>query len=478
MAYKGLLQKVEEYVYALPPAFKKEKEILLFLSPSLLEELEEEALKQLIEASSLPGVISPVCAMPDAHVGYGFPVGGVLATDPGGGIISPGCIGYDINCGVHLVKTSLLKKEIEHKIPKIIQKFYEKIPAGVGSEGKRKLSKKEIEEVLQKGAKWAIEKGYGEEEDLEYIEDKGCMEEVDIEAISEEAKERGRKELGSLGSGNHFVEILYVEEIYEKEYASSLDIEEEKIFLLVHSGSRGLGHQVCTDYLEIASRVKNRYKLSFPNKNLAYLPFSSREGKTYYSAMKGASNFAYANREILGALAAEALKEALGVSWSSLGYELFYDHTHNIARLEEHRVKKKKRKVLIHRKGATRSFPPYSLHLPSKFQPMGQPVILPGDMGRFSYVLLGEEGALQRSWGSSPHGAGRRLSRKKAKELIKKEGKKKYLKDIQVIAKDKDTIWEEIPAAYKDISEVIEVVKELKIARPFFRLKPLGTLKG
>ena len=460
---KELLRKVKDYTYLIEKGVVGQKvPVVFYLSDELLKHLEEDAVRQALNASTLKGVVGAIYVMPDVHVGYGFPVGGVMATDPKEGVISPGAIGYDINCGVRLIATNLEARQILPKIKDLMRRILQEIPSGVGSTSKIKLSRSQLREVLKEGARWAISYGFGPEEDLKSIEDGGRMEGADPEEVSNLAYERGSRELGTVGSGNHFVELQTVEEIFDEEEANKLSLFLGQVLIMVHSGSRGLGHQVCTDYLRLARKVMPKYKVEVPDPQLSSLPFNSKEGQSYFKAMLSCANYAFANRQILGFRTAQVIKEFLGISWEELGYRLIYDHAHNIGKLENH---KRFGKVLVHRKGATRSFP-------------NQPVIIPGDMGRYSYLLLGQRESLNKSFGSACHGAGRLLSRRKAKELVKERGLERIIEGITVVARGKGTVAEEIPQAYKDVSEVVRVVEELGIAKVVARLKPIGTLKG
>ncbi|MCS6998533.1 MAG: RtcB family protein [Aquificaceae bacterium] len=480
MSLKDSLVKVSEYVYQLPEETLQGQKVpvYFYLSQKLLELLEEEAIKQAGNAGTLPGVEKAIYVMPDVHVGYGFPVGGVMATDPEEGIISPGSIGYDINCGVRLIATNLTVERVQPIRRELMQEILRKVPAGVGSTGKLKLSKDELSQVALKGARWAVERGFGFEEDLLHIESGGALPNADPSKVSDFAFERGSDELGTVGSGNHFVEIQYVDEVYDEEVAKSIGLKLGQVTLMVHSGSRGFGHQVCVDYLKTAKDALKKYSIEIPDMQLACMPFKSPEGQDYFKAMNSAANYAFANRQILGFLTADAVRSFLNLSWEEFGYRLIYDLAHNIGKLEEHRVDGKRKKLLVHRKGATRAFPPKNLDVPPLYRDVGQPVLIPGDVGRYSFLLVGKEGSMDMSFGSACHGAGRLMSRTKAKEYVKKEGLEKVLRDLVVVARGKGTVAEEIPQAYKDVSEVAKVVDALGIAGLVARFKPLGTLKG
>ncbi|MCS7278123.1 MAG: RtcB family protein [Aquificaceae bacterium] len=472
--------KVSDFVYKLPENTLQGQRVpvYFYLSDRLFELLEEDAIRQAGNAATLPGVEKAIFVMPDVHVGYGFPVGGIMATDIEEGIISPGCIGYDINCGVRLIATNLTAKEVQPVRKELMQEILKNVPAGVGSTGKLKLSKKELSEVAVKGARWAVERGFGFEEDLNHIESGGALPNADPSKVSEFAFQRGSDELGTVGSGNHFVEVQYVDEVYDEETAEKLGLTLGQITIMVHSGSRGFGHQVCVDYLKVAKDALKKYNIEIPDMQLACMPFSSPEGQDYFKAMNSAANYAFANRQILGYLTADTVRKFFGLSWEELGYRLIYDLAHNIGKVEEHKVDGKIKKVLVHRKGATRAFPPHNPDVPLAYRDIGQPVLLPGDVGRYSFLLVGQEKSMSMSFGSACHGAGRLMSRTKAKEFVRKEGLEKVLSGLVVVARGKGTVAEEIPQAYKDVSEVAMVVHSLGIARLVARFKPLGTLKG
>ncbi|WP_461832074.1 RtcB family protein, partial [Aquifex sp.] len=414
----------------------------------------------------------------DVHVGYGFPVGGVMATHTKTGIISPGSIGYDINCGVRLIATNLKAIDIAPKIKEIMKEVLKNVPAGVGSTSDIKLSKSQMKEVLVRGAGWAIDYGFGFPEDLQHIEGFGALPNADPDKASKEAYERGSDELGTVGSGNHFVEIQAVETIYDEIAAEKLGIWEGQVVIMVHSGSRGFGHQVCTDYLRIALKARDKYKIKLPDPQLACMPFSSPEGQDYFKAMNAAANYAFANRQIIGFKTANTVRKFLGISWEEFGYRLIYDHAHNIGKVEKHKVNGREVEVVVHRKGATRAFPPHNPEVPPAYRDIGQPVIIPGDMGRASFLLVGQPKSMDMSFGTACHGAGRVMSRRQAKKFVKEVGFEKVIGNLVVVARGKGTIMEEIPQAYKDVTEVVRVIDELGIAKAVAKLKPLGTLKG
>jgi len=382
------------------------------------------------------------------------------------------------NCGVRLIATNLKAVDVAPRIKEIMNNMLKNVPAGVGSTSDIKLSKSQMKEVLVKGAGWAVEHGFGFPEDLQHIEGFGALPNADPDKASHEAYDRGSDELGTVGSGNHFVEVQAVEQIYEPEIAEKLDIWEGQVMIMVHSGSRGFGHQVCTDYLRVALKVRDKYKIKLPDPQLACMPFNSPEGQSYFRAMNAAANYAFANRQILGFKAANTVRKTLGISWEEFGYRLIYDHAHNIGKVEKHEVDGRKVEVIVHRKGATRAFPPYNPEVPPAYREVGQPVIIPGDMGRASFLLVGQPNSMKMSFGTACHGAGRVMSRRQAKKYVKEVGLEKVIGNLVVVARGKGTIMEEIPQAYKDVTEVVRVIDELGIAKAVARLKPLGTLKG
>lgn len=435
---------------------------------------------QVKNVAYLPGILKYSLAMPDMHWGYGFPIGGVAAMDLEEGVVSPGGIGYDINCGVRLLRTDLVFGDIKDRLKELLVTLFHNIPCGVGSTSKLRLSFPELRKVIVEGAKWAVKQGYGEEEDVERTEEYGGMTGADPEVISERAYTRGRDQLGTLGSGNHFLEIDIVEKIYLPEVAKIFGLEEGKICVFIHSGSRGLGHQVCDDYLKLMNQAVSKYHINLPDRQLACAPLNSPEGKNYFAAMAGAANFAWANRQIIMHWTRESFEKVFKIPSSKLGIRLVYDVCHNIGKFEEHRVNGEKKKVFVHRKGATRAFPSLHPQIPRSYREVGQPVLVPGDMGTNSYIMVGTPLAMEETWGSTCHGAGRVLSRSKAIKAARGRSIIKELeqKGILVIAKGRDTVAEEMPEAYKDVDQVAEIVDKAGISRRVARLKPLGVIKG
>ncbi|MBI4849223.1 MAG: RtcB family protein [Nitrospirae bacterium] len=453
---------------------------IIYIDEVLEKELEKEAIEQVANVATLPGIVGPSLAMPDIHTGYGFTIGGVAAFDLKEGIISPGGVGYDINCGVRLLRTNLAREEVAPKIKELIEGFYRDIPTGVGSKGKLRLNSEEHRKVLLQGARWVVEQGFGEKEDLAHAESGGCIDGADPDLISNKAYERGRSQLGTLGSGNHFTEIQYVDEIYDEKIANALGLFKTQITVMIHTGSRGFGHQVCTDFLEVMQRSAAKYKIDLPDRELACAPFDSPEARDYLASMRAAANFAWANRQFIMHWVKESFMNVFGTGPRMIGMGLIYDVAHNIAKVEEHIINGQKRKLVIHRKGATRAFPPGHPELPEAYKHIGQPVIIPGDMGRASYVLIGTERGMAESFGSTCHGAGRLMSRHQAIRRAKGRSIRREMEDMGIVVRSagRETLAEEMPEAYKDVSNVVDVVHNAGLSRKVARLRPLGVIKG
>ncbi len=453
---------------------------IIYVDEILEKELEERSIDQVANVATLPGIVGPSLAMPDIHTGYGFTIGGVAAFDLHKGIISPGGVGYDINCGVRLLRSQLSREDIAPRIKDIVDAFYNDIPTGVGSKGKLRLSSKDHKKVLRKGARWVVEQGYGEEEDLDHTESGGCIEGADPDIISDRAYKRGKEQLGTLGSGNHFTEIQYIDEIYDEEAARCFGLSKDQITVMIHTGSRGFGHQVCTDFLEIMQKAARKYGIKLPDRELACAPFESREAMDYMAAMKSAANYAWANRQFIMHRVKMSFMSVLGTGPRSVGMDLVYDVAHNIAKIEEHIVDGKKKRLIVHRKGATRAFAPGHSELPGDYKQTGQPVIIPGDMGRASYVLKGTAIGMSESFGSTCHGAGRTMSRHQAMKQAKGRAIWREMEDMGIIvrATGRSTLAEEMPEAYKDISNVVDVVHKAGLSKKVARLRPLGVIKG
>ncbi len=476
------VQKIDAWRWRIPREGKMRTEGLIYADEKMLKDIQkDQSLLQVANVAMLPGIVGKSMAMPDIHWGYGFPIGGVAAFEVKNGIISPGGVGYDINCGVRLLRTGLSRKEVEAKIQQLVDTLFRNIPSGVGSRRKDlKLDSKELRKVFKEGVKWAISRGFGSTEDMEHIEDKGCIEGGDPATVSERARERGQAQLGTLGSGNHFVEVGYVDEVYDHEIAHALGLEKDGITIMVHTGSRGLGHQVCDDYIKVMMEASRRYGIDLPDRQLCCAPVNSPEGKKYLSAMACAANFAFVNRQMITHWTRESFEQVFQMSPKDLKLEVVYDVCHNIAKLEMHDIDGEKKKVCVHRKGATRAFPPGHSDVPSDYQDIGQPVLIPGDMGRYSYVLVGTQKAYEDTFGSTCHGAGRVLSRHQAKKAAKGRSIAKELENQGIIVRgaSKGTLVEEIPDAYKDVHDVVEIVDAAGISKKVVRMRPLGVIKG
>ena len=474
------LQKISDYLWEIPRTGAMRVPGRIYATRDLLADPKsDESLQQVRNVAHLPGIVKYSLAMPDIHWGYGFPIGGVAATDPAqGGVISPGGVGYDINCGVRTVTTNLRVGDVRDKLERMLQALFHHIPTGVGSSGAiENVPRKTLDQVMRQGARWAIAQGYGSESDLEHTEEQGCLAGADPEAVSERARERGREQLGTLGSGNHFGEIDVVEEIFHEEAAEEFGLSQGQIVLQIHTGSRGFGHQVCDDYLKVMARAVRRYEIDLPDRQLACAPVESEEGRRYLGAMACAANYAWANRQTIMALAERALLSALRISPRDLGLRLLYDVCHNIAKLEDHEVGGKVRKLCVHRKGATRAYPPR--HTPNPWR-TGQPVLVPGDMGSESFICLGQPASLAATFGSTCHGAGRVMSRREATRRFQGRDLIGEMREqgILVMAKERATVAEEMSAAYKDVSEVVEVMHGAGLSLKVARLRPLAVIKG
>ena len=474
-------EKIDSYRWLIPREGHMRVPGLVFSSEPMLKAiLEDESLKQVANVATLPGIVGHSLAMPDIHWGYGFPIGGVAAFDPDEGIVSPGGVGYDINCGCRLMTTRLTATEIQPIIKNIVYALFKDIPAGVGSTGRLHLSKSRLQTVAAQGAAWAVKQGYGTALDLERTEDSGVIKGADPSVLSDRAVTRGLNQLGTLGSGNHFLEIQKVDRIYDPEKAARFNLFEGGITLFIHTGSRGFGHQICDDFLKEMNKTMDRQPLSLPDRQLACSALNSEVARRYLAAMACAANYAWANRQILMHWTHEILLKTLSISPDALGMNLLYDVCHNIAKRESHRVNKKPVDLLVHRKGATRALPPEHPLLPEIYRTTGQPVLIPGDMGTFSYVLAGTEGAMEMSFASCCHGAGRALSRTQALKKAKGRAIHRELEDsgVFVQSRGKKTLKEEMPQAYKDISQVVEVVHQAGLACKVAKLRPLGVIKG
>ncbi|NAS12266.1 RNA-splicing ligase RtcB [Flavobacteriaceae bacterium R33] len=473
--------KLEDYFWEIPKSFRADMlvpaQILAF--EELLDDIiEDRSLNQLVNVATLPGIKKAALVMPDVHEGYGFPIGGVAATSHPDGVISPGGIGYDINCGVRLLRSELQLEDIREQLGPLSKELYEQIPSGMGQGGNIRLSLEELDQVLSQGAAWAIENNYGIEEDLKFTENKGKMEFSDEQFVSVMAKNRGSDQLGTIGSGNHFVEVDYVSEIYDQEVARAFGLEKGQIVVLIHTGSRGLGHQVATDYIRKMMSAMADYDIKLRDRELACVPFNSEEGQEYFKAMCAAANYAWCNRQIITWEVRKAWENVFGKKGGFL--KVLYDVAHNIAKIEEHTIAGKEQKVIVHRKGATRAFGPGSRELPEAYRDFGQPVIIPGSMGTCSYVLAGSHRSKEITFGSCCHGAGRRLSRREAKRQVNAPNLKEELQErgIHIKAGSFRGIAEEAPVAYKDVNMVVETVHTSGVAKKVAKLNPVAVIKG
>ncbi|MGY5143095.1 MAG: RtcB family protein [Candidatus Nitrosopumilus sp. bin_32a] len=448
--------------------------------PLMQKMLSDRTIMQAKNVASIPGIVGHSVVLPDGHEGYGFPVGGVAAMDAEEGMISPGGVGYDINCGVRLLRSNLSEDTVRSKLKELVTDLFSSIPSGVGSKGSVKLTPSELDEVLVNGVNWAIDHGYGSSDDSDVCEENGKIQNADPNKVSDKARKRGAPQLGSLGSGNHFLEVQKVAEIHDEEAAKRMGIEEGTITVLIHCGSRGFGHQVCSDYLRVSEQAMEKYDIHLPDRELACVPNNSEEGESYRKAMFSALNFAWSNRQMLTHWTRNSFQRVFNQSESDLDMKLVYDVAHNIAKVEKHKVDGKERNLVVHRKGATRAFPANRNEIPLKYRDLGQPVLVPGSMGTSSWILLGQPNSMNLSFGSTAHGAGRTMSRSKARRNFTEEDVKKSLNDkgIFIKALTRDGVVEETPQAYKDVDSVVNVSHNLGIATKVAKLVPIGVIKG
>jgi len=477
------MKKVGDHLYEIDKSGAMRVPARIYADEELMRSItRDKSLAQAANVATLPGIVKYSLAMPDIHWGYGFPIGGVVATDPEqGGVISPGGVGYDINCGVRLMRTNLSIQDVRPRLRDLVAILFRAIPTGVGAKGAiKKISVSEQRKLLVEGSAWAVKNGYGEAQDIEHTEEKGCLAGADPDMVSEHAMQRGLAQVGTLGSGNHFLEVGVVDEIFHPEAARVFGLEEGGITVLIHCGSRGLGHQVCGDYLKVMGRAAQKYRIELPDRQLACAPAESTEGREYAAAMAAAANYAWANRQVIMSFARRAFERAFEMGPRELGMRLIYDVCHNIAKCEKHSVDGEEKKLWVHRKGATRAFPPGHPEIPLEYRGIGQPVLIPGDMGRESYLCVGAKPAMEQTFGSTCHGAGRMLSRKAAKKAARGRSIARELEDnnIIVMAHSLGTLSEEMPEAYKDVGRVVNVMHEAGISPRVARLKPLGVIKG
>ncbi len=477
------LVRLDPYRWLIPRQGAMRVDGLIFADDALVRDIRGgEAVTQVANVAELPGIVGRSIGMPDIHWGYGFAIGGVAAFDPEeGGVISPGGVGYDINCGVRLLRSRLEGRELRPHLSRVMDELYRSIPAGVGKGYKKfVLGSDAIRDILTRGAAWAVAEGFGTKAELDHIEDGGRIRGADPDQVSERAVQRGRDQVGTVGSGNHFIEVGEVAEVYDESAADRLGLAKGSVTVFIHSGSRGLGYQVCDDYLDLMLKAAGRYRIDLPDRQLVCAPLDSPEAKRYLGAMRAAANYAFANRQMMGHRVREAFQEVLGRDPEELGMGLVYDVAHNIAKFEKHSIDGRERTVCVHRKGATRAFPPGHPELAPTYRDLGQPVFIPGDMGRYSYVLLGTAGAYTETFGSTCHGAGRKMSRRQAKKASRSRDLRREFDElgIQVRASSFATVAEEVPDAYKDVADVVDVVHKAGIGRKVARLKPMGVLKG
>lgn len=483
MIRKQDMKRISDVKWEIPTSYREDMQVPvhIFADDKLLDAaLGDRSLTQAVNASTLPGLVSHVNVMPDVHQGYGFPIGGVAATKLPDGVISPGGIGYDINCGVRLLSSRIVFEEAESHLNDLAASLYANCPSGVGVKGSVRLSFKQLEAVCRLGSEWALKNGYARPEDLSSTEEGGKVPGADPSAVSERAMQRGRPQLGTLGAGNHFIEIDIVEEIYHPEAAQAMGLSEGHLALQIHCGSRGFGHQICSDYVRELQGAVRRYGIQLPDRELVCAPLSSPEGKRYLAAMTCAANYAFANRQILATHARRSFEQVLAGKVRDFDLHQVYDIAHNMGKIEEHLVNGRKTKVCVHRKGATRAFGPGFEGLPEKYRSLGQPVLVPGSMGTASWVLLGTEESMAQSFGSTCHGAGRVMSRKRAKKTIRGDRLRNQLQSegIRIRAGSMPGLAEEAPQAYKDVDAVVEVVAKAGIAKKVARLRPLVVIKG
>jgi tRNA-splicing ligase RtcB len=455
---------------------------LIYASEQLIESVRhDQAPEQVANVAFLPGIQRASLAMPDIHWGYGFTIGGVCATDPEeGGVISPGGVGYDINCGVRLLRTDLTFEDVKPRLVPLVEALFRRVPAGVGRGGVHHFSARELRQLMREGVDWLVRRGLATERDAEYTEARGCLDDAEPERLSERALTRGADQCGTLGSGNHFLEVQVVDEVVDPQAAGAFGLAEGGVVVMIHSGSRGLGYQVCDDALRALRGVPERYGIALPDPQLACAPVNSAEGRHYLGAMRAAGNYAWCNRQLLTGLTRQVFAEVFAQPWERMGLQLVYDVAHNIAKLEEHVVDGRSRRVWVHRKGATRAFPPGHPEIPHAYAKVGQPVLIPGDMGRASWVLAGQIGAMEQTFGTTCHGAGRAMSRTAAARDAKGRRIDRELADRGVVARAQSLkgLAEEQPAAYKDVDLVVDVVARAGLSKKVARLRPIGVIKG
>ncbi|MFH1856194.1 MAG: RtcB family protein [Candidatus Omnitrophota bacterium] len=481
--WQGKLEKIDDCRWRVPKSYKSGMRVdgIIYANETLLKDIiRDKALEQVANVAFLPGIVKYSFAMPDIHWGYGFAIGGVAATDiNAGGVVSPGGVGFDINCGVRLVRTNLEENALKGKTRELVNALFNTIPAGVGSQGEVRVSAREERNLLVKGAAWAVEHGYGKKEDLEYCEECGAIPDANPDTVSARAYERGKKQSGTLGSGNHFIEVQVIDEVFDEKAMEVFGLRKGQITLMIHTGSRGFGYQICDDYAKQMVHTLSKFGIDVPDRQLACAPVNSPEAKAYLGAMRCAANYAWCNRQVLMELSRRVFQEFFNRSPKDLGMDIVYDVAHNIAKIEKHIIDGKEKTLCVHRKGATRAFPPGHPDIPLKYKEVGQPVIIPGDMGRNSYLLTGTAGAAETFY-STCHGSGRVLSRSAAIRNLRGRSIARELeqKGIFVRSSSRETLAEEAPEAYKDVNEVVSVVHNAGISKKVCRMRPLGVVKG
>jgi tRNA-splicing ligase RtcB len=476
-------EQIDKYLYEVPQSYREDMQVpaRFYADPELLSgALGDKSLDQLVNTATLPGVVKYVLAMPDMHQGYGFPIGGVVATELPDGVISPGGVGYDINCGVRLLATHMHQEEAAPYMDDLASALYANCPSGVGKGGNIKLKPGELERLVEEGAGWALARGYASQADVQRTEERGCLKGADASKVSHRAKERGKGQVGTLGAGNHFIEVDVVAEVFDEAAADRMGLYLDQVAVQIHCGSRGFGHQVCSDYVKRFQKAIHKYGIRLPDRELVCAPLSSPEGQDYLSAMKAAANYAFANRQVLTHHVRRSFEQALAGKVNNHQVYQVYDIAHNMAKVEEHEIDGRRVKVCVHRKGATRAFGPGSPALPDVYRDIGQPVLVPGSMGTASWVLLGTERSMAQTFGSTCHGAGRTMSRKKAKKTVWGAELREELEaeGIHIRAGSMAGLAEEAPVAYKDVDRVVEVVHGAGIAQKVARLEPLAVIKG
>ncbi len=482
--WNGPVKKLDDFRYEIPQKYKNEMRTrgIIYADEKMIRSVvKDNAPEQVANVATLPGIVGSSMAMPDIHWGYGFPIGGVAAFSMDDGVVSPGGVGFDINCGVRMLTTNMNVNDVTPKIKDIVNKMFENVPSGVGSRGKIRVDNQTLRRVLEEGAGWAVSEGYGWEDDIEHLEENGCYKIADSEKVSQKAIERGKPQLGSLGGGNHFLEIQRVDKILQPEIASKWGVtHKDQVVVMIHTGSRGCGHQIASDYIRVMERAGKKYGIKLLDRQLACAPVHSDEGQDYLKAMACGANYAWTNRQMILHWIRQSFEKVFDQPAEDMGLKVIYDVAHNIAKIEEHEIEGKKVELCVHRKGATRAFGSGRKEVPQDYRDTGQPVLIPGDMGTASYLLVGTDSAMKESWGSTCHGAGRTMSRRAATRKFRVDQIKSQLsrKGIYIRAASKDGIVEEAPDAYKDIDDVVRIAEGAGISKIVARMRPMGVVKG